>query len=88
MHDFGHAYVDRYAHFFPYDFLEFSRFFWFLEFHSLKTYCYIFDLYLFVLGRDRFFTFVLKEPYYLNFHTNYLIYTSPYFRAFANLGCQ
>ena len=39
----------------PYD-LMFSKNFWFLQFYSLKTYSYRFDLYLFVFGRDRFFT--------------------------------
>ena len=28
-HDFGHVSVHTYVHFFPYDFLEFSKFFWF-----------------------------------------------------------
>ena len=33
--------------------------------HCLKTYCYKFDLYLFALGRDRFFTIYIcsKETY-------------------------
>ena len=56
--------------------------------YCLKTYCYIFDLYLFVLGRERFFTFVSKKPYYLIFRTNYLKNTSPYLTALANLGCR
>ena len=34
-HNFGHAYVDMYADFFPYDFLKFSNFFWFIEFHTV-----------------------------------------------------
>ena len=37
--------------------------------YSLKTYCYTFDLYLFVLGRDRFFTIYIcfKETLFFNF---------------------
>ena len=37
-HDLGHVYVDTYPHF-PYDFLEFSKFFWFLQwFKNLLLY--------------------------------------------------
>ena len=46
--------------------------------YYLKTYCYIFDLNL----------FVLEKPYFSIFHTSYLINASPYLRARANLGCQ
>ena len=55
-HDFGHVYVDTYAHF--YDFLKFSKFSGSHNFVLLKNLLlYIWPLvYLLVLGRDRFFT--------------------------------
>ena len=38
LHDLGHVYVDTYPHF-PNDFLEFSKFFWFLQwFKNLLLY--------------------------------------------------
>ena len=42
-HDFGHAYDDTHAHFFPMIFHSFQNFL-VLIMHCLKTYCYKFDL--------------------------------------------
>ena len=43
------------------------------------TYCYIYDLYLFVLGRDRFFTVYIcfKETLFFNFS----------YKLFLNIIC-
>ena len=58
--------------------------------YCLKTYCYTFDIYLFVLGRDRYFTAYIcsKESLFFNFLYKLLINISLYLRALANLGCQ
>ena len=84
IHDFGHEYVDTYAHLSQMVFQSFQNFSSFIILYCLKTYCY--DLFV-SPWRDRFFT-VLKKPYFSVFHTNYLINISPYLRALANLGCQ
>ena len=44
-------------------------------------------LYVFVLGRDRYFTghICIKETF---FCTNFLIDISPHLKPLANLGCQ
>ena len=52
-----------------------NRFFLVLMLYCLKTYCYIYDLYLFVLGRDRFFTVYIcfKESLFFNFSYKLLL---------------
>ena len=70
-HDFGHAYHDTYAHFFLWFFQVFNFFFvlfWFWFFKNLMLYIWSL-IYLFVLGRDRFFTVYVcfKETLFFNF---------------------
>ena len=86
-YDFGHAYVDTYAHFLPMIFENFSSSDSFILFKNLLL--YISPLInLFVLARHRFFTvfIFLKKPYFSIFHKNYLINISRYLGALANLS--
>ena len=56
----------------------------FIILYCLKTYDYIFKLFVCPCKRDSLlFTFVLKKHFSI-FHTNYLRNTSPYFRTLAN----
>ena len=52
----GISRLHTYAHFFPIIFQSFQNFLILIILYCLKTYWYIFDLYLFVVGRNRFFT--------------------------------
>ena len=72
-HNFGHGYVDKYAHFFPMIFWSFQIFLVLIILNYLKIYSYIFN------------SFVLKKPYFSIFHTNYFINASPYLKASTNL---
>ena len=69
---------------FPYDFLKFSKFFWFI---NLLIYIWP-SICLFVCGRDRFFIVYIyfKETLFFNFSYE-LFNISPYLRALASLGC-
>ena len=66
-YDFGHTYIETYAYFFPYDFFKvFKICLVLIILYCLKTHCYIFDLYLFALGRGRFCTVYIcfKETFF------------------------
>ena len=67
-HDFGHIYIDIYAYFFPYDFLNISGSYNFIPFKNLLLYISSL-IYLFVLGRDSFCTVYIyfKETIFFNF---------------------
>ena len=66
-HNFGHAYVNTYFHFFLMVFLS-SVSYNFILFKNLMVYIWPL-IYLFVLGRDRFFTVSIcfKETLFSNF---------------------
>ena len=76
-HDFGQAYVETYAHFFPVTFSSFQKFFGFCNFILFKhLLLHIWPL-VFCLTLEKtdslLYTFVLKKPYFSIFGTNYLI---------------
>ena len=73
--------------FFPAIFLKFSKFFCIL-FKNLLLYIWSLICLSLEENDSLLFTFILKKPYFPIFHTNSLRNISPYFRAFANLGCQ
>ena len=65
-------------------FIVFKIFLALIILYCLKT-CCIFDLYLFALARDRFFTvnIYFEETLFFNFSYKFLINISPYFRVFG-----
>ena len=61
--------------FFLYDFFKFFKICLVLiTLYCLKTYCYKFDPYFFVLGRDRFFTVYICFKESLNFNFSYKLF--------------
>ena len=86
-HDFGHVSVDLYAYFYPMIFYSFQNFSGYdlILFKNLLLYIWTF-IYLFVLGRDRFFTVCICFKEILSFNFSYKLFTKHFF--FHQSTCQ
>ena len=81
-HDFGYAYVAKYAHFLSGSYNS-------ILFKNLQLYIWLL-IYCLSLEKTNLllFTFALKKRHFPIFHVNYLLNIYPYLRGLAILGCQ